>query len=628
MEAEIPLYEPARRSRVLDILSDAPWWLLSAIAHAALIVLLSNITWVDMPAEEDEFVITTELEEPEDKEVDLEKIKELFEEPPPEITEDTVIESPVLVEDIVTPDEDIPEMEEEVVADEAEFLEVEDLVVSDTRDEIALAAQQIDLGSSAIMGLGEGGGGHIPRGVTSYKKIMSSLADKLKGKMEELGKDLLIIWLIDASISMKDDQQAIKSRLIDIYNTILAGQDDEKAVKMSIVRFGKAPQVWLKPTSDIDDAIAAFEAIPRDQTGIENTMQAILYCSENYPGRRGRQRVIVLVSDERGDDIKLAEKALRSLRENKIPLFVIGREATFSSTTGYEYYVDDKGKRLRGITTKGPESVVPEMPSVRWGGWGWGGAIASGFGICEQSRLALYSGGSYYILTQGASVVEEEALPKKDTYDWELMQFYRPELCSPQEYERRAKNNPIQRTMGEVVKEWNRKYSRVHTGVFVGSTVGDRIARVERGIAQCRTCIKRLEGVTVANAKLGKLKSRRWTAHCDMALAQFRQAEYYLRQYYYALLDFARQGGSRSDQRYTIGSTNKLLGGEQGEAEKQAVISAFKAVSERHPRTPWDKAAAAFSAGRLRSYRVVKYVPPKPRPPGPSRPSPPGPKPI
>ena len=72
-----------------------------------------------------------------------------------------------------------------------------------------------------------------------------------------------------------------------------------------------------KPRDDIDQIGRAIKHLKIDPTGIENTMRAIREVVEHYSGliRKDRKLLIVLVTDESGDDGADVEEAPAGTQE-------------------------------------------------------------------------------------------------------------------------------------------------------------------------------------------------------------------------------------------------------------------------------------------------------------------------
>ena len=63
---------------------------------------------------------------------------------------------------------------------------------------------------------------------------------------------------------------------------------------------------------------------------------------DHYSGliRKDRRLLIVLVTDESGDDGAYVEEARQALKKHKVPLYVIGRQSLFGYPWAHHRYVD------------------------------------------------------------------------------------------------------------------------------------------------------------------------------------------------------------------------------------------------------------------------------------------------
>lgn len=667
--------------RLVDGLKNTPWWLVSAVMHAALIVLLTNMTFSQQVAPEEELVITTGLEDEEEEKIEMpkEELQDVLEELQ-QVDTELVIQSPVLVQEQVSdaPIDDIP-------IEVAEFSDVEPAERMET--EIISVPQDVGIVVKDLATIGLGADGFIPRGATTYKKIIGSLTQRAQKKAKKYDGRILLIWLIDASLSMQDDQQEIERRLADMYSQLTEGEEGK--LMMSIVRFGEKSSLWLEPTTDLEKTIDAFKVIPPDKTGKENCMEAVLFCADAFGGFKGRKKMIVLVTDETGNDHRRVEEALQFCQKEKITVFVIGREASLSSNRGYEPYWDEdtvkfsingsfrsdlerreltddlkktltergislpegsrigtryaghiwsiragektyvlrkQGKKLMvyeqgaqrvGYTERGPESAELEMPWVGWGTWMDRNRILSGFGIYGQSRLAYYTGGAYYILDPWTK--DEEPTPDPESeqkdptkMDYEIMQLYKPELISLEQYRTTVGDSIFKKRMDEVAHTWRHSIP-VRTHAFKKSDVSKIIDNAERKIKQADELLRRLLAVQVPKDKIERLKmSRRWIAHLDLLIAQFTLAKHRLRQYSMSLREFRGKGFFKQSKLYTTHGHGKVYESKRVTRDQEDIDRAFKDVIDRHPGTCWAMAAASFKPGHYHSYRFRIWVPPPP----------------
>ena len=119
---------------------------------------------------------------------------------------------------------------------------------------------------------------------------------------------------------------------------------DASALNHAIVGFGQEIDYVLdKPRDDIDQIGRAIKHLKIDSTGTENTMQAIREVVEHYAYvvQKGRPALlIVLVTDESGDDGTYVEEARQALKKYQVPLYVIGRQSLFGYPYAHHRYVD------------------------------------------------------------------------------------------------------------------------------------------------------------------------------------------------------------------------------------------------------------------------------------------------
>jgi len=106
------------------------------------------------------------------------------------------------------------------------------------------------------------------------------------------------------------------------------GKKTSGALNHAIVGFGQGIDFVLKkPTFEIDEIGRAIKKLRTDMSGVENTMQAITQTIDAYAGLIGKDRkmLLILVTDESGDDGADVEEARQALKKFKVPLYVIGR---------------------------------------------------------------------------------------------------------------------------------------------------------------------------------------------------------------------------------------------------------------------------------------------------------------
>ncbi len=254
-----------------------------------------------------------------------------------------------------------------------------------------------------------GGGGKIAGDPTFDVKEIGVALDQLAREILRQLKDhkLTVVWLFDESISMQDDQKTILEKFDRVSSELKLNIDPAKkaagALNHAIVGFGQGIDYVLeKPRDDIDQIGRAIKKLRIDSTGIENTMTTIRQVVDHYSGliRKDKDRkvLIVLVTDESGDDGADVEEARQALKKYQMPLYVIGRQSLFGYPFAHHRYEDPVTKDVyHPLIRRGPETADLEL--YQWDGlydrWD---EQPSGFAPYELARLAKDSGGIYFLL--------------------------------------------------------------------------------------------------------------------------------------------------------------------------------------------------------------------------------------
>ena len=205
---------------------------------------------------------------------------------------------------------------------------------------------------------------------------------------------------------MQDDQKTILQKFDRVSTELKLNVEPNKktagALNHAIVGFGQDMDYVLdKPRDDIDQIGRAIKHLKIDSTGTENTMQAIREVVEHYAyvaQKGGRRLLIVLVTDESGDDGTYVEEARQALKKYKVPLYVIGRQSLFGYPFAHHQYIDPVTKDVyHPLIRRGPETADLEL--YQWDGlyerWD---EQPSGFAPYELARLTRDSGGIYFVL--------------------------------------------------------------------------------------------------------------------------------------------------------------------------------------------------------------------------------------
>lgn len=274
----------------------------------------------------------------------------------------------------------------------------------------------------------------------------------------------LVVWLMDASISLQLNRHLLAGRLEEFQKSLgmatrkqaLAKRDSAHQLFNSVVAFGQGVNEIQAPVNVGLRAVDKLKRVDNDPSGIENTMSAINQVVNRYRRIRPRDErmLIVLLTDESGDDGIRVEETVQNCRHHGVAVHVIGPTAVMGLQEGSQLWTSAANQRFLLRVKRGPETCLPERaflpywhevqlsawrPDVRpadqvpWYGGEYREGVLSGFGPYTLTRLALQTGGSYTLFDQ-----REDA-----RYQPDRMRPYLPEYGSLGEYQAAIGRRPL-----------------------------------------------------------------------------------------------------------------------------------------------------------------------------------------
>lgn len=533
---------------------------------------------------------------------------------------------------------------------------------------VSLAAQTLPSAGVLAMDLGQGQvTGEVGAPVQGYGDALDRMSQELLRLLRS--EKLLVVWMFDESESMKDDQEQIKKRIRRVYEELRLVETDVRAVGSkkklddilltAITSFGEMPHKQTQePTGNPDDLMAAIEKIPIEKNGTENLFSAIIQVVKEYrpmASRAKRKLVLVVVSDESGDDGHLVEEALKEARIADAPIYILGREAVFGSLYAHVHWTQPITNRTFYLPVRrGPETPFAEL--LQYGGFRRRrDAQMSGFGPYEQVRLCKMTNGIFFQLPG-----EQEDLVDLAARQDEMLTHreYLPDLNSRGNYQEDRDKSEFRKAIWDVIVMLNpydpnakgleipdpvESYERFDTDpASYGPTVQQRLQQVKTIIAvmqQARRHLGRVRDQRDAEP------SKRWRANYDLISAQLLWYQVRLFEYAIGLEQFARKGIPAKVQqnpklnRWYIQEDpsefimpdalqQKLLGVTPEELQKvyDQAVAALEKVKADHPNTPW-ASRAQWELARKSGVRFQTYHQPPPGPPNPNAPKRPTPPP-
>jgi hypothetical protein len=446
---------------------------------------------------------------------------------------------------------------------------------------------------------------------------------------------VLVVWLMDASISLVPDRKEVADRLEQIYHELGAsGGASGEALTSAVVAFGQRVQELAPPTNDYTQVVDAIRKVSTDPSGIENVFSAVLSCVIQYQKERvseHRRVMIVIWTDESGNDYARLEEATQFCRNNAIPVYVVGPSAMFGKEQGTVSYRHTDGKTYQLPVDRGPDSVREERLHVPY--WFEGSqyeTLHAGLGPFALTRLAHESGGAYFIKDKPGD---------GSPFSIETMRRFEPEYNAPDEYLRDASHSALRKAVLSVVdltRQRKLKGTPRLTFAPTGQTFFNEMREAQETAAYdsaiLQQCLAIFGGRGLEQAYV-KETSPRWRAWYDLTYGRLLAMMVRCNEYNWACATMKAKGADFVDKksnRWQFKPDSALHFGSQDERmAKEATRLLTRCINE-NPGTPW----ALLAQREIKDpfgFRVdeafVAPPPPPPKPkPGKTPPPPPPPK--
>lgn len=485
------------------------------------------------------------------------------------------------------------------------------------------------LPSAGAIGMDLGGGGQIAGDVAFEAKDIGAALDQLAHEiLRLLGQHkLTVVWIFDESESMKDDQKAVRQKFDRVSSELKVNADGaskskKEAVPLNhvIIGFGKEthPEIG-KPTADIDQIGRAIDKLRIDDTGVENTMHALGAAIEEYGGliNKDRRLLIVLVTDESGDDGSYVEEVHQLAKQRKVPIYVIGRQSLFGYDRAHLQYIDPVTKDVYWPTIRrGPETADIEM--LQWDGlherWD---EQPSGFAPYELARLSKDTGAIYFLLPSEENMRVRQ---REKAYSIKDLKEYIPDYEGRARYIAERNKSEFRRNLYDIIQATKNFPFRRHFPIDPAQLVP---ACLEQGplsnqrVQQLMQIEKQLRG-------LSRLRDRepdkRWQAHYDLMLAQIVTYQVKAYEYGACLAEMAKKPPKPTKMptpelvvEWVIDhSHDRKAPKDQTEKKYAEAEKLLKEVIAKHPRTPWadlaqDELNRGFGCQRNEWHHNPKY---------------------
>jgi hypothetical protein len=430
----------------------------------------------------------------------------------------------------------------------------------------------------------------------------------------------LVVWLFDQSGSLKAQRESIAGRFDRIYDELgiieAAGnpafrRHDDKPLLSAVASFGATIRLLTrKPTDDVAAIKTAVREVTDDPSGQENVFQSVRFLAEKFRHYRlqtpQRNVMIVVFTDEAGDDVMQLDAAIVACRKFAIPVFVVGVPAPFGREDAFVRYVDpdpnfDQSEQWLPVH-QGPESLLPERIKLNFTGQSqYDERIDSGFGPYGLCRLTSETGGLYFTVHPNRKVGEN--VPSWETaaysthlaafFDERVMRNYRPDYVTVDQYYQLLAEN---RACGALVEaaqlSWTspmqdvrRQFAKVDDAQLARElSVAQRdAAKIEPRINQLVSILRQGE------PDRAKLNKPRWQAGFDLAIGRALAAK--VRTVgYNAMLAAAKQGlqfKNPKNDTWVVRPSREVTVNSALAKDAATAIAYLRRVVAEHPETPW-----------------------------------------
>lgn len=491
----------------------------------------------------------------------------------------------------------------ESVTDLASAVQIEPLMVTPT----ALTLSKPIVVRGATTGVGTAGAaGAVDR-----------LAAEINGYLEQRGKETVIYWLFDQSVSLAGQRKEIASRLERVFNELGVAHGGPTSRRLShvVVGYGKnVTPITKKPTHDSGEVVEAIRSIAIDESGIEMTFTAIGKAADGarvFRSAAPKKNVLVIAfTDEVGNDENLADQTAKICRDLGIPVYVVGVPAPFGQRQVKMKFVEPDPQYDQSeswaVVEQGPETLYPEAMRIRSGRFR-DDAIDSGFGPFSLSKLCASTGGLYFAVHANRNTagrvsdkdVEPMSSQLRHFFDPDVMRSYRPDYQSAAEIDQMLRANQAKRVLVEAAKGSDISPMESPTMTFPRVDDADLVRLL--GLAQRDAAVLQTKVDSAYNTLAKglpdrpKIKEKRWQAGYDLAMGRVLALK--VRTYAYnSMLGQAKAGmkfTKPDSDTWQLVSADDVSGIDSPTQKlaKQAREFLERVVAE-HPGTPWAMIAA------------------------------------
>ncbi len=436
----------------------------------------------------------------------------------------------------------------------------------------------------------------------------------------------LVVWLFDKSGSLQRQREAVVDRFDQVYEelgVIRAAGDpafakhDDKPLLTTVMAFGQDIQTLTpEPTDNLDEIKSAVASIKNDASGIERVFSAVTEAAKKSLTYRmaeeskRRNVMIVILTDEAGDDQEGIDPTVGLCRRYQIPVYVVGVPAPFGRKEVEIKYVDPNpefDQTAQWIPVhQGPESFLPERVKLFFSGVERDEAIDSGFGPYALTRLCYETGGVYFAVhpnrNTGREVRRHETAELSAHFSYffdpNVMRRYAPDYVSVAEYKQLINSNKARYALVEAAMKSAASpmdSPRLKFPKEGEAELANLLTEAQMDAAKLAPRIEAIyQTLALGERDRAKLTGLRWQAGYDLAMGR-TLAVMVRTNAYNSLLAQAKQGmkfKNKKNDTWVLEPSDKVTISSVLEKQAKAAKTYLQRVVDEHPGTPWAMLAA------------------------------------
>jgi hypothetical protein len=431
------------------------------------------------------------------------------------------------------------------------------------------------------------------RGMTEHAGGVEGAMDRLTYEIANSLKErpTLVVWLFDNSQSLKARRDAIADRFDNVYKQLgVLKVGARGTLKTGIATYGAGTNFLTpEPVDDFNEAVEKVRGIRSDGgSSAENIFGAVAAVAgkwKSFRTRQGRNVMIIVVTDERGDDYQRMDDTIQLVKRHGMRVYCVGNAAIFGREHGFVQWVYEDGFSEELPVDQGPESAALESLQLAfWDGNRGLDRLSAGYGPYALTRLCTETGGMFFVADE----------PQGPKFDPGVMKAYHPDYIPLAEYQKNLGNNQAKASLVRAASVARADEIPEPVTYFPApndNELKQRITEAQKPMAVLDEKLRRMHAaLTEGEAERPDLTEPRWRAGFDLAMGRMlamrvRAFGYnsVLAQMKVSPVPFQQQGSNT----WQLVLSHEIIAGPQVETLAEQAKQYLERVVAEHPGTPW-----------------------------------------